>query len=183
VRAITWPSERWCARRRINAGHANRLHGRERAQGHVQPHCRGGGGVGRGQGCRLCHRSGGGSTVSRNGHGPGRHSVAQQTCARRTGRPTRRTGGRVGLTAARWGASYRAGKWRQQPLTRSRNRSRRAGTIIRGSSTACRTPVVAARGRRAQLGAVGGAGGQAPSGPCDPCGRTILLSHVAPRAR
>jgi len=48
----------------------------------------------------------------------------------------------------------------------------------RASSRPCRTPEVAARGRRAQLGAVGGAGGQAQSGPCDPCGRTVHLSHV-----
>jgi len=44
---------------------------------------------------------------------------------------------------------------RQQPPTRRRNRSRRAGTTTRGSSWALRTPKVAARGRRAQLGAVG----------------------------
>jgi len=178
VRAIPWPSERWRARRRINAGHAGRLHGRERAQGHGQPCCCGGGGVEQGQGCRLRHRSGGGPTASRDAHGPGRHSAAQRTCARRAGRPTRRKGGRVGPTAARRGASNRAARWRQQSPTRRRNRSRRAGTITRGSSPACRTPEVAARGRRAQLGAVGGAGGQAPSGLCDPCGRAVLLSHV-----
>jgi len=39
------------------------------------------------------------------------------------------------------------------------NRSRRAGTITRGSSRVRSTPVVAARGRRAQLGAVGGGRG------------------------
>jgi len=43
--------------------------------------------------------------------------------------------------------------------TGRRNRSRRAGTITRGSSWARSTPVVAARGRRAQLGAVGGGRG------------------------
>jgi len=182
VRPIPWPSERWRTRRRINAGHGGRLHGRKRAQGHVQPRCRGGGGVGRGQGCRLRHRSGGGPTASRDAHGPGRLSAAQRTCARRAGWPNRRTGGRVGPTAARRGASNRAARWRQQPLTCRRSRSRRAGTITRGSSPACRTPEVAARGRRAQLGAVGGAGGQAPSRPCDPCGRTVLLSHVTPFA-
>jgi len=43
--------------------------------------------------------------------------------------------------------------------TGRRNRSRRAGTITRGSSRARSTPVDAARGRRAQLGAVGGGRG------------------------
>jgi len=63
--------------------------------------------------------------------------------------------------------------------TSRRNRGRRAGTITRGSSRSRSTPVVAARGRRAQRGAVGEVvGGQAPSGPCDPCGRTGLLSHA-----
>jgi len=101
VRAIQWPSGRWRARRRIDAG---RLYGRERARGHVQPRCRGGGGVGRGKGCCLRHRSGGGPPASRGAHGRGRHSAAQRTCARQAGRPTRRTGGRVGLIAARRGA-------------------------------------------------------------------------------
>jgi len=114
------------------------------------------------KGCRLRHRSGGGPPVSRDADGRGRHFAAQRTCARRAVRPTRRTGGRVGLIAARRGASNRAARWRQQPRTRRRNRRRRAGTIIRGSSWARRTPEVVARGRRAQLGAVGGARGQAP---------------------
>ena len=52
VRAIPWPSGRWRARRRIDTGNAGRLHSRERARGHVQPRCRGGGRVGRGKGCR-----------------------------------------------------------------------------------------------------------------------------------
>jgi len=43
--------------------------------------------------------------------------------------------------------------------TGHRNRSRRAGTITRASSRARSTPVVAARGHRAQLGAVGGGRG------------------------
>jgi len=178
VRAIPWPSGRWRARRRIDTGHAGRLYGRERARGRVQPRCRGEGGVGRGKGCRLRHRSGGGPSASRGAHGRGRHSAAQRTCARRAGRPTRRTGGRVGLIAARRGACNRATRWRQQPPMRRRNRRRRAGTITRGSSWARRTPQVAARGHRAQLGAVEGARGQALSGPSDPCGRTVLLSHV-----
>jgi len=144
--------------------------------------CRGGGGVGLGNGCRRRHRSGGDRPAWRNAHGRGRHPAAQRTCTRRAGRPTRRTGGRVGPTAARRGASNSAASWRQQPPTRRRNRSRRAGTITRGSSWARRTPEVAARGRRAQLGAVGGARGQAPSGPSDPCGRTVLLSHATPFA-
>jgi len=43
--------------------------------------------------------------------------------------------------------------------TGRRNRSRPAGTITRGSSRARSTPVVAARGCRAKLGAVGGGRG------------------------
>jgi len=182
VRAIPWPSGRWRARRRIDTGHAGRLYGRERARGHVQQRCRGRCGVGRGKGCRLRHRSDGGPPASRGAHGRGRHSAAQRTCARRAGRPTRRTGGRVGLIEARRGACNRDARWRQQPPTRRRNRRRRAGTITRGSSWARQAPKVAARGYRAQLGAVEGAWGQAPSGPSDPCGRTVLLSHVTPFA-
>jgi len=159
VRAIPWPWGRRRARRRIDTGRAGRLHGRERARGHVQPRCRGGGGVGRGKGCRHRHRSGGRPPAWRNAHGRGRHPAAQRTCARRAGRPTRRTGGWVGPTTARRGASNLAARWRQQPPTRRRNRSRRAGTISRESSWALRTPAVAARGRRAQLGAVGGGRG------------------------
>jgi len=155
VRAIPWPSGRWRARRRIDTGNAGRLHSRKRARGHVQPHCRGGGGVGPGKGCRRRHHSGGGLPASREADGGGRHSAAESTCARRAGRPTRRTGGREGPTAARRGASSRAARWRQKPPTSRRNRSRRAGTITHGSSRARRTPEVAARGRRAQLGAVG----------------------------
>jgi len=132
VRAIPWPSGRWRARRRIDTGHAGRLHSRERARGHVQPRCRGGENVGRGKGCRRRHRSGGGPPASRDTHRRGRHSAAQRTCARRAGRPTRRAGGRVGLIAARRGASNRAARWRQQPPTRRCNRRRRAGTITVG---------------------------------------------------
>ena len=91
-----------------------------------------GGGVGRGKGCRRRHRSGGGPPAWRNAHGRGRHPVAQRTCAR----PRHRTGGRVRSTAARRGASNRACRWRQQPPTRRRSRSRRAGTITPGSSWA-----------------------------------------------
>jgi len=73
-------------------------------------------------------------------------------------------GGRAGQHGARaggWidrratGRLNRTGRWRQQPPTRRRDRSRRAGTITRWSSWALRTPEVAARGRRAQLGAAG----------------------------
>jgi len=46
VREIPWPSGQWRAGRRIDTGHAGRIHGREHARGHVQPCCRGGGGVG-----------------------------------------------------------------------------------------------------------------------------------------
>ena len=84
--------------------------------------------------------------------------------------------GRTGGTdRARRGASNRAARWRQKPPTSRRNRSRRAGTITRGSSWARRTPksLRAVSGRNS-----GGAGGQGPSGPCDPCGRTVLLSRV-----
>jgi len=168
VRAIPWPSGLWRARRRIDTRHAGRLHGRERARGHVQPRCPGGGGVGRGKGCRLRHRSGGGPPVSRDAQGRGRHSAVQRTCARRAGLPARRSGGRLKPTAARRGASSRAARWHQQRPTRRRKRSRRAGTITRGSSWTRRTPEVAARRRRAQHGAVGEARGQAPSGLSDP---------------
>jgi len=63
------------------------------------------------------------------------------------GAPTRRTGGRVGPTAARRGASSCAARWRQKPPTSRRNRSRRAGTNTHGSTRARRAPRVAARGR------------------------------------
>jgi len=134
VGATPWPSGRWIARRRVDTGHAGWLHGLEHARGHAQPRCRGGGGVGRGKGCRHRHRRGGGPPASRNAYGQDLHPVAQRICARRAGRPTQRTGGRVESTAARRGASNHAGRWRQQPPTRRRNRSRRAGTIIRGLS-------------------------------------------------
>jgi len=155
VRAIPWPSGRWRARRRIDNGHAGRLHGREHVRRRVQPRCGGGGGVGRGNGCRRRHRSGGGPPACRNAHGRGRQPAAQRTYARRVGRPARRTSGRMRSTAAQRGASNRTGRWRQQPPTRRRNRSRRAGTITRWSSWAFRIPEDAARGRRAQLGVVG----------------------------
>jgi len=153
VRAIPWPSGRWRARRRIDTGHAGPPHGRERARGQVQPRCLGGGRAGRGKGYRRRHDSGGGPPASRDAHQRGRHS------ARRAGRPTRRMSGRVGLTAAQRGASNRAARWGQKLPTSRRYRSWRAGTITRGSSWAGRTPEVAARGRRAKLGAVGGGRG------------------------
>jgi len=159
VRAKPWPSGRWRAWRRVDTGHAGWLHGRENARGHVQPRFRGGGGVSRGKGCHHRHRSRGGPPASRNAQGQDRHPAAQRTCARRAGRPTQRTGGRVELTAARRGAPNRDGRWAQQPPTRRCNRSKRAGMITRGSSWARRTPEVAARGRRAQLGVVGGGRG------------------------
>jgi len=134
VRAIPRPLGRWRAARRIETGNAGRLHSREHARGHAQPSCRRGEIVGRGKGCRCRHRSGGGPPASRDGHRRGRHSAAERTCARRAGRPTRRTGGRVGLIAARRVASNRAARGRQQPPTRRCNRRRRAGTITRESS-------------------------------------------------
>jgi len=129
---VPWPSWRWRARRRIDTGPAGRLHGREHARGHVQPRCRGGGGVGREKGCRRRHRRGDCPPAWRNAYGRGRHPAAQRTCAR----PRQRTGGRVRSTAALRGASNRTGRWRQQPPTRRRSRSWRAGTITRGSSWA-----------------------------------------------
>jgi len=159
VRAIPWPSGRWRARRRIDTGHAGELHSRNRSGGTVQSRGRGGGNVGRGQGCRRRHSSGSGPPASRDAHGRGRHSPAQRTCVRRAGRPTRRTGGRVRPTATRRGASNRVARWRQKPPTSRWNRSRRAGTSTRGSSRACQTPKVAARGGLAHLGAVAGGKG------------------------
>jgi len=82
VRAIPLPSGRWRAWRRIDTGHAGRLHSRERARGHVQPRCRGGENVGRGKGCRRRHRSGGRSAASRDADGRGLHSAAQRTSNR-----------------------------------------------------------------------------------------------------
>jgi len=68
--------------------------------------------------------------------------------------------GRAGETdCARRGASNRATRWRQKPPKSRRNKSRRAGTITRGSSWARRTPEVSARGFRAPLGSVGGGRG------------------------
>jgi len=151
-RAIPWPSGRWRARRRKDTGYAGRLHGREHARGHGQPRCRGGGGVGRRKGCRRRRHSGGGPPAWCSAYGRGRHTAAQRTCAR----PTRRTGGRMGSNTARRGAANRTGRWRQQPPTHRRHRSRRAGMITRGSSWALQTSEV---GRRAQIGAVGGGKG------------------------
>jgi len=133
--------------------------------------------MGRGKGWRRRHRSGGGPMAWRNDHGRGRHPATQRTCERPAARPTRRKAGRVGSTAARQGAYNRTGRWRQQPPTRRRNRSRRAGTIMRGASERFDSRksllVVAAR----DSGLWGGARGQALSGLCDPCGKTVLLSH------
>jgi len=56
VRAIPWPSGRWRAARRMDAGHAGRIPSRECARRHVQPRCRVGGRVGPGKGYRLRHR-------------------------------------------------------------------------------------------------------------------------------
>jgi len=165
VRAIPWPSERWRARQRVNTGHAGRLHTRERARGHVQPRCLGRGNVGRGKRCCRGHRSGGGPQASRDVHGTGRHSAVQRTCARRAGRPTRLTGGRLGPTAARRGASNRAARWRQKQPTSHRNRnSAQAGSSVghRGRVELRKSlHAVAAR----NSGPWEAAEGQAPSGP------------------
>jgi len=76
--------------------------------------CRRGGGLGRGKEWRRRHRSGRGPLAWRSAHGRRRHPATQRTCARRAGRPTRRTAGRVGSTAARRGACNSTGRWRQQ---------------------------------------------------------------------
>jgi len=178
VRAIPWPSGRWRTWRRIDAGHAGQLHSHKRARGHEQPRYRGGGNVGRGKGGRRRHCSDGGPPASRDAHGRGPHSATQRTCARLAGRPTRRTGGRVGPTAARRGAANRAARWRQKPPTNRRNRSRRAGTITRRSSWERPTPEVAARGRREQLGAVGGARGAGAVRALWPLRQGSPSSHV-----
>jgi len=140
---------------------------RERARGHVQPRCRGGGSVGRRKGCRRRrHHNGGGPPASPEAHGRDCHFAAQRTCARRAGRPTRRTGRRVGPIAARRGAFHRAARWRQKPPRSRRNRNRRAGTITRGSSQSASSPrqslrAVAARSK----GRWGGQGGRRRPGP------------------
>jgi len=161
VRAIPWPSGRWRARRRIDTGYAGRLHGREHTQGHVQSRCRGGGGVGPGKGCRLRRRSGGGPPAWYNASGRGRHTTAQRTCAR----PRRRTGGRVGSTAARRDASNRTGRWRQQLQTRRRNkpahRHDHPRVIVGASNPGSRC----ARSPRATRGGWGGQGGRRPVTP------------------
>jgi len=97
---------------------------------------------------------------------------------RRPRRPTWRTGGRVGSTVARWGAST-------TPVDGVRNHRRAAAAEAdaQARSPACHRGrfehrkllrAVAARnsGRR------GGAEGQAQSGSSDPCERTVLLFHV-----
>jgi len=98
---------------------------------------------------RRHHRSGGGPPASRDAHGSVRHSATQRVYARRAGWPTRRTGGWVGPTATRRGASNRPVTWRRKQLTSRRNKSPRAGKMIRASSRPRRTSEVAARGRRA----------------------------------
>jgi len=76
-----------------------------------------------------------------------------------------RRGGRHGARGGGWDRPPRDGTPLTAPVDGVSNRrraaatSRRAGTITRGSSWALRTPEVAARGRRAQLGAVGGGRG------------------------
>jgi len=164
VRAIPWPSGRWRARRRIDTGHAGRLDGRERARGHVQLRCRGGKGVGRGKGCCLRHRSGSGPPASRDAHGRGRHSAAQRTYARRAGRPTQRTGGQVGPTAARSSRGGRShdvppltapldGVSNHLPQQKPARRHHRLRVIVAGSNPGCRC----ARSPCATRGGGGGA--------------------------
>jgi len=136
----------------------------------------------RGDGCRRRHHSGGGPPASRDAHGRGRHSAAQHTCARWTGRSTRRTNGRVGPTARD-----------EAPLTAPpdvvRNRSRAAA-----AKSGAQTQSFAGPHGRVELrkslrvvsgrhsGRWGGAEGQGPSGPRVFCGWTVLLSNVTPFA-
>jgi len=180
VRAIPWPSGRWRARRHIDAGHAGRLRSLECARGHVRSRCRRGGRVGRGEGCCRRHRCGGGPVALRDTHGRGRHSAAQRSCARRTGRSARRPGGLMGPTA-------RDGAPLTTPLDGVRNRRRAAAT----KASAQARSFAGHRGRvepRMSLRAVsgsnsgrwGGSGGQGPSGPFDPSCWTVFLSHVSP---
>jgi len=126
VRAIPWPSgrwrARWRARRRIDTGHAGRLYGRERAQGHVQPRCRGGGGVGRGKGCRLRHRSGGGPRRRRAA--PKGEAVTPPRSAPAHGGQ----GGRHGARAGGWDKLPRDEAPETAPLDGVSNRRRAAAT-------------------------------------------------------
>jgi len=135
--------------------------------------------VRRGEGCRRRHRSGSCPPASRDTHGRGRHSAAQRTCARRTGRSARRTGGLVGPTA-------RDGAPLTTPLDGVRIRQRAAATK---AGAQARSPA-GHRGRVKtwmSLRAVSGSNsgrwwGSGEQGPCDPGCRTVLLSHVTPFA-
>jgi len=138
--------------------------------------------VRRREGCRRRHRSGSGPPASRDTHGRGRHSAAQRTCARRTGRSARRTGGLVeptardgaplttpldGVRIPRRAAATKAGEQARSPAGhRVRVEPRMSLRAVSGSNS----------------GRWGGSGGQGPSGPCDPVCRTVLLSHVTPFA-
>jgi len=165
VRAVPWPSGRWRARRRIDTGQAGRLHSRKRARGHVQPRCRGGGNVWRRKWCRRCHRSGCGPPASRDADGRGRLSAAQRTCARRAGRPTLRTGGPVGRTAARWGLYPRrymaSGTPDELPQQKPARRQDHPRVIVGASDPGSHC----ARSPRATWGGAGGQGGRCRPGP------------------
>jgi len=178
VSAKPWPSGRWRTRRRIDTGRAGRLHGRERARGNAQPRCRGGGGLGRGKGCR---RRSAAATARRRGATPTGGAVSPPRSA-----PTRGgQGGPHGARAGGWDRPPRDGPPLTAPLDGVSNRRRAAATEAGAQS---RSPA-GHRGRfepRKSLRAVagrnsarwGGAEGQAPPGPCDPSGGTVLLMHV-----
>jgi len=164
VRAIPWPSGRWRARRRIDTGHAGRLHSRKRARGHVHPRCCGGGSVGRGKGCRHRHRSDGGQPASRDDHGrscsPASHlrtaEGAADTAHGRAGGTDRCATGR--LQPRRSMASENAYEPPLQKLARRHDQPR---VIVGGSIPRSRR----ARSPRATRGGGGGQGGRRPVTP------------------
>jgi len=175
VRAIPWPSGRWRARRRIDTVHAGLPHGRERARGHVEPHCRGGGRAGRGKGCRAATTA---AAAPRRRATPTRGAVTPPRSAPAHGG----RGGRHGARAGVWDRPPRDGAPPTAPLDGVRNCR---GAVATEAGAQARSPAghrervecrkspraVAAR----NSGRWGGVGGQAP---CDLCGRTVLLSHL-----
>ena len=150
LRALPWPTGRWRARRRIDTGKpagsmAASTHGGTRSHVAVA------GGVWGGE--RGAAASAVAAVARRRGATPTVGAVTPPRSAPARGRDCARAGG--------WDRPPRDGAPLTVPRDGVRNRrradtSRRAGTITRGSSRARRTPEVAARGRRAQLGAVGG---------------------------
>jgi len=121
VRAIPWPSRRWSARRRIDTGHAGRLHSRERVREHKKPRCRGGGSVGRGK----CTATATAAAAARR---------RRATPAEGAVTPPRRApahgwlGGRHGARAGGWDPPPRDGAPLTTPLYGVRNGRRDAAT-------------------------------------------------------